>query len=56
MKKTTTETPTLPLVGVRLPGEWHRRLKAAAALEGRELQDVLAEAVAEYLARRGTKA
>jgi len=52
MKKATPKPqPTGPVM-VRLSRESHRRLKAAAALEGREVQDALAQAVNEYLAKK----
>jgi predicted HicB family RNase H-like nuclease len=54
MKKAATKpkpSPSGPVM-VRLSREAHRRLKSAAALEGREVQDALAQAVNEYLAKK----
>lgn len=60
--KKTGEMPTSPLetevlesFNTRLPRGLHRRLKVYTAVEGHKIQDVVAQALDEYLQRRDKK-
>lgn len=49
--RVTVEAPELQVWSTRLPLGLKDRLKAAAALHGRPLEDVAAEAITEWLER-----
>ena len=50
-----TETEVLESFNTRLPRGLHRRLKVYTAIEGHKIQDVVAQALDEYLQRQDKK-
>ena len=52
----TTESEGIKLFGVRIPDDLFRRFKAQAALEGRQLQELTEDALAQYLRKVEKKA
>ena len=50
--KTTPPPEARKQVGARIPATTYRQLKARAALEGGKVQDMVEQAITEFLARQ----